>query len=71
MVENLTPSQAMDELIARTETCSCADDRLTLAHNKSNLTTCDLSLIDKILSPKNFINEVLWEIVKKAWRPSH
>jgi hypothetical protein len=60
----------MEDLIARTEAFSCADNRLELTPNKSSLRISELSLVGKIISSKNFISVVVKEIVEKAWKPS-
>jgi hypothetical protein len=71
MKDLLLPSQSVEELIARTESISCADNRLSLSPSKDPLNTTELSLIGKIISPKNFINSVVKEIIMKAWKPTH
>jgi hypothetical protein len=72
MADHLTPSSSVDELIARTESCSCADNQLPLLPNINQQNHNELSLIGKIISPRNFIPLVVKEIVvEKAWKPSH
>ncbi|GMY05180.1 hypothetical protein FCV25MIE_00419, partial [Fagus crenata] len=71
MKDLLLPSQSVEELIARTESISCADNRLSLSPSKDPLNTTELSLIGKIIYPRNFINSVVKEIIMKAWKPTH
>jgi hypothetical protein len=65
------PSQSVDEFIVRTECCSCADNRLSLPLATDPASTFELSLVGKIISPRNFLLFVVQEIAKKAWKPSH
>ena len=71
MKDLLLPFQSVEELIVRTKFISCANNRLSLSPSKEPLNTTKLSLIGKIISPRNFINSVVQEIIVKAWKPSH
>ncbi len=70
MADNITPSQSVEELIAHTETFSCADNRLSLPAESPMTTSCHLTLVGKILSTRNFTHAVVKDIVDKAWKPS-
>ena len=70
MADNITPSQSVEELIAHTETFSCADNHLSLPAESPMTTSCHLTLVGKILSTRNFTHAIVKDIVDKAWKPS-
>jgi hypothetical protein len=70
MTDNIETSQSVDELIAITESCSCADNHLSLTPASSPSSPNDLSLLRKIISTRNFIAVVVKEILEKAWHLS-
>jgi hypothetical protein len=71
MTNNIETSHSVEELIARTQTCSCADNHLSLTPVKDPANPFELSLVGKICSPRNFLQSVVQEIVEKAWKLSH
>ena len=70
MENNIEPSQSVDELISKTESFSFTDTRIPLTASTNPNLTCNLTVVGKILSSRNFINIVVRDIVEKAWKPS-
>ena len=60
----------VEDLIARTERVSCADNRLSLPSSSNESPSLQPTLIGKILSPRNFYDTVVADILQKAWRPA-
>jgi hypothetical protein len=56
----------VEDLIARTERVSCADNRLILPSSSNESPSLQPILICKILSPRNFYDTIGTDILHKA-----
>jgi hypothetical protein len=62
---------SVEDLISLTEKFSCADNRLELPPLVNINHSSDLSLIGKLISPRNFSNLVVRDITQRAWNLRH
>ena len=59
----------VSDLVAKTEKCSCQENRIELPPNQNTNLPSKLILLTKILSPKNISYNMVKDITEKAWKP--